>query len=359
MNGRLEKLSAALEKAFGANYAAIITKCENIFYFLGINTAGAGALVLAGGKAYFIIDSRYIEAAQNTVKGAEIILQGRLYSQIAEIIHSANAKITALENTLSLFEYNKIKARLGEVETAADDTLTDAIEELRSIKDENELAAIYEAQHITDKAFLHMLSFIKEGKTERECALELDYFMQKNGAEGMAFETILISGAKTSMPHGVPGDNIIKKGDFVTMDFGAKYGGYCTDMTRTVAVGSVTDEMREVYNIVYIAQKTAAEAVKSGCIGGDIDKTARDIISNAGYGKYFGHALGHSVGLEIHEKPTFSPLNKKAVYENTVITVEPGIYLPGKFGVRIEDTVVVKKNGCHTEGKTDKKLIII
>ena len=215
-------------------------------------------------------------------------------------------------------------------------------------------------QRIAEEAFLHMLDFIKPGLTEREIGLELDYFMLKNGAEALSFETIAVSGPNTSLPHGVPGDRRVEEGDFITMDFGAVYDGYHSDMTRTVALGYATDEMIRVYDTVYTAAQKAIDAVKAGVKAADVDLQARNHIEKAGYGKYFNHGTGHGVGIEIHEAPTVSfRAGDTLLEEGNIITIEPGIYMPGKFGVRIEDMLEVTADGYVNLTAAEKKLIII
>ena len=202
-----------------------------------------------------------------------------------------------------------------------------------------------------------MLNFIKPGVTEKEIGLCLDYYMLRNGAEGLSFDTIALTGANTSLPHGVPGESVVKDGDFVLMDYGATYDGYHSDMTRTVCVGKPTEKMEQVYNTVLEAQLKSLEFIKAGVSGSDADKVARDIITNAGYGKMFGHSLGHGVGMEIHETPNASPSSKHIFEENMIVTVEPGIYIPDEFGVRIEDFVIVTADGCENMTKAKKSLI--
>ena len=202
-----------------------------------------------------------------------------------------------------------------------------------------------------------MLNFIKPGVTEKEIGLCLDYYMLRNGAEGLSFDTIALTGANTSLPHGVPGESVVKDGDFVLMDYGATYDGYHSDMTRTVCVGKPTEKMEQVYNTVLEAQLKSLEFIKAGVSGSDADKVARDIITKAGYGKMFGHSLGHGVGMEIHETPNASPSSKHIFEENMIVTVEPGIYIPDEFGVRIEDFVIVTADGCENMTRAKKSLI--
>ncbi|MGN0468928.1 MAG: M24 family metallopeptidase, partial [Acutalibacteraceae bacterium] len=210
-----------------------------------------------------------------------------------------------------------------------------------------------------EKAFDHILGFIKPGITEREISLELDYTMLRSGADALSFETIAVSGANGSMPHGVPGEKKIEKGDFITMDFGAVVEGYHSDMTRTVAVSSVSDKQAEIYAIVLKAQEAGLAAIKNGVSCKEVDEQARNVIKSYGYGEYFGHGFGHGVGIEIHEYPNESPKSKAVLKSGNVVTAEPGIYLPGQFGVRIEDMVLVTDDGYYNFTKCKKELIIL
>ena len=227
------------------------------------------------------------------------------------------------------------------------------------VKDEEEMELTRQAEEISARAFLHMLDFLKPGITERDAAVELEHWMLTHGGEGISFDTICVSGAKSSYPHGVPGDKKIEDGDFVTMDYGTMVGGYHADMTRTVAIGHATDEMKKVYETVRLAQQTCCDKIHAGMKGDECHKIAADIIAAAGYGEYFGHGLGHGTGLEIHESPRFSPLYPKVILENTIMSIEPGIYLPGKFGVRIEDLCIVKADGIINLTLTAPKELII
>ena len=240
-----------------------------------------------------------------------------------------------------------------------ENTLSQKLNALRQIKSQDEIELIKKAQKITDDAFSHILNFIKSGVTEKEIALELEFFMRKSGSEGVAFDTIAVSGKNSSMPHGVPTDKPLEKGDFITMDFGAKWQGYCSDMTRTVALGKVTDKQRFVYDTVLKAQKAALDVIKAETICFDVDKAARDIIDNAGFKDCFGHGLGHSVGLYIHESPACNKRDMTPLKSGMIMTVEPGIYLENEFGVRIEDMVLVTENGYQNFTKSPKELIIL
>ena len=229
----------------------------------------------------------------------------------------------------------------------------------RAVKEDWELARMRKAQEITDTAFAEMLPKIKPGLSEKQLQAELVYSLLRNGADGMAFEPIVVSGPNTSMPHGVPGERVVQEGDFITMDFGATYQGYCADMTRTVAVGYVTEEMQKVYDTVLQAQTAAIAASKPGVTGRQIDAVARNVIADAGYGAYFGHGYGHCIGMECHEAPNCSPAGEREMEKGMVSSAEPGIYLPGKFGVRIEDVVIFTEDGCENITKSPKNLIII
>lgn len=318
-----------------------------------------GAVLILPDKAYFITDSRYIEAAEEQVKGAEVIMctNTNKESDIITKILTENG-ITELgvqDGSLSYREYLRMQDVLG-VSFVPAQQLTIA---LREVKERFEVDSMVRAQRIAEKALDYVLGFIKPGITEREVTAEIEYQMTRNGAECLAFETICVAGSNTSRPHGVPSEYKLKAGDFITMDFGCKINGYCSDMTRTVALGSVSDEMRKVYETVLEAQLAGERAARAGVIGRDMDKAARDVIENAGYGEYFGHGLGHSVGLYIHEGPNASPRESRPLPAGTVVTNEPGIYLPGKFGVRIEDMLHITKDGVENLTKAPKNLIIL
>ena len=353
----IEKLQ---EKICNIADCGIITSDVNRRYFTGMKSS-AGTLLVFAEKVYFIIDFRYIEKAKKLLANSdiEVILQDKLYEQINELLLKHNAKTVSVEadwcSVLQLFEYREnLNAQLLD-----DSRFTDAINSLRMVKTNYEIEKIISAQRIAEKGFEHMLDYIKIGRTEKEIQLELDYYMLSHGAEALSFDTIALSGNNTSLPHGVPSDKKVEQGDFVLLDFGAVVDGYHSDMTRTVCVGEPTDEMRKIYDTVLKAQLTSLDAVKAGITGTDLDKTARDIIENAGYGDCFGHSLGHGVGIEIHELPNASPRYDKPILENSIVTIEPGIYIPDKFGVRIEDFVVVKSDGCFNMTKSPKNLIVI
>lgn len=354
----INKLQQALS---GKADGIIIVSPENRRYFTHFPSSD-GILIVTKSDALFLTDSRYIEAAQNSVKGCRIKELKRLSEQIPDIykeigISEMTAPKFLVESnllTVSLLKSLRKAFRGVTLSTVGGDKI---IRSLREIKTSDEIESIIAAQRIAESAFNHILNFIKPGVSEKDIALELDFYMLKNGAEALSFETIAVSGAKTSMPHGVPNDSTVKSGDFVTMDFGAVVDGYHSDMTRTVAVGKISDKQIEVYNTVLKAQQNALNAVKAGVSTHDADAAARSVIEAAGYGEYFRHSTGHGVGIEIHETPNLSPNSNKNLAAGNVVTVEPGIYIPGEFGVRIEDMVCVTDNGCINLTSAPKNLI--
>lgn len=341
--------------------AFMITSDVNRFYFTGFSSS-AGCVLITKNNAYLLVDFRYGEAAEKVVKHCKVVVFQKLTDSIKDICSEENIKEISVEQesvTLAQAESYKKAFRKFGVALSHSKLLDALINNLRIVKTDDEIKLIKMAQQITEEAYTEVLNYVKPGVTEREIALELEYLMRKKGADGVSFSLITITGSNTSLPHGVPGDNVIKEGDFFLSDIGALYQGYHSDMTRTVAVHHATDEMHKIYSIVLDAQLKALSAVKPGEKACDIDKTARDIITQAGYGDNFGHSTGHGVGLDIHEQPTLSIKSDVILSAGMVITIEPGIYLPDKFGVRIEDTVAVTKNGCENLAKIDKSLIIV
>lgn len=351
----IEKLQNQMS---GKIECAMICSDVNRRYFTGMKSS-AGTVLIFPDAAYLIIDFRYIEKARACVTDCEVILQEKLYDQINELCakHCVNT-ISIEADKLTIADYDQLSKKLAlSLDPSA--VLSELIGKLRVIKTPEQIEKMIAAQRIAEAGLSHMYDFIREGRTEKEVQLELDYYMLSHGAEALSFDTIALSGVNTSMPHGVPSDKKIKRGEFVLLDFGAVVDGYHSDMTRTVCVGQPTEKMREVYNIVLNAQKTALDAVRAGMTGKELDKTARDIISACGYGKEFGHSLGHGVGLDIHESPTASQNSSSILEDGMVVTVEPGIYIEGEFGVRIEDFVIVRENGCQNMTLADKELVIL
>lgn len=348
-----------LMKSFPEGIDAVIISSDlNRRYFTGM-LSSAGTLLVTKEKPYFIIDFRYIEKAKSVITDFDVILQeNNIYAQIDEVFAKAGVENVAVEaDCITVEEYEKLRSKLPRYAFSNSSDVSDIITELRAVKSQEEIECISKAQAITDKAFLHMLDFIKAGMTELEVTLELEYTMRKLGADGLAFDSIVVSGANSSLPHGVPSEKKIISGDFLTMDFGAAYQGYCSDMTRTVAIGEITEKQQKVYDTVLKAQLMAIEAIKPGVVCSSIDKLSRDYIYAQGYEGCFGHGLGHSLGLNIHENPRLSMLCEEIIKPNQIYTVEPGVYLSGEFGVRIEDMVVVTEDGCKNLTNSEKKLI--
>ena len=352
---RIKRLSQQLPENIDA---ALITSDVNRRYYTGF-VSSAGTLLVTRKEAVLLLDSRYVEAGSKKVTDAKVMLMTDMAKQLNELFEEFGVKTVGIESGYMTVESLFSLRRTLNVTILDEPYLNEVILKQRCIKSAEEMQEIRAAQAITDKAFLHMLDIIKPGLVEKDLQLELDYFMLKNGATGLAFETILAAGANGSMPHAVPGLNKVKEGDFVTMDFGAAHNGYCSDMTRTVAVGKISEEQKKVYDLVYKAQTSAVDAVRAGVPCNSIDAVARDMIYKAGYEGKFGHGLGHSLGLEIHENPRFSPICDVITEAGMVLSVEPGIYLEGRFGVRIEDIVEITENGCDVITKSEKKLITL
>ncbi len=353
----INKLKAYLKEK---NAAALIMSEENICYFTSFHSSN-GYLVVTGEKAIFLTDSRYIEAAGNKIKTCDEIIETKgMEKSLKPVIDSLGIKTLMLESErVTVARYNEIKKIFSHIGVICDDDLDKQISRIRMVKNKDEVAKIVKAQRISEKAFEHILGFIKVGRTEKEVALELEYFMLRNGADALSFETIAVSGKNSSLPHGVPSDKKIESGDFVTMDFGAVTDFYHSDMTRTVAVGEVSSKQTEAYETVLEAQLKALGAIKAGVPCREVDAVARDIIAAKGYGDYFGHGLGHGVGVEIHESPSLNPSSNITLEQGHIVTVEPGIYLPGQFGVRIEDMAVVTQDGCENLTVCEKQLIVL
>lgn len=351
---RIEKLGQAIPE----NSCALITADVNRRYFTGMKSS-AGAVLVFNDSAYLLVDFRYYEKAHNTVTDCEVVRLTSLHTQINELMKKHNCSQLLIENeTMTIAELDRLWEDLdAHIEVDSGDTLSGLIEDMRMIKTEEEIRLISTAQKIAEQALEKALDFIREGVTEKEIALFLNDSMLRNGAEELSFETIALCGKNTSMPHGVPSDKPLKKGEFILMDFGAVYEGYHSDMTRTVVLGEPTEEMEQVYSIVLEAQSRAINAAKAGITGKRLDQVARDFIAANGYGESFGHGLGHSVGMEIHESPCANTRDDTVLEENMIMTVEPGIYLPDKFGIRIEDFVVIKQNSCFNLTNAPKNLI--
>ena len=342
-----------------APYDALVLTSEiSRRYAAGFHST-AGAVYLSARQAVFFTDFRYVEAARAAVTDFEVceIGGGKSYTAaINDLIEQDGVKKVALEDrALTYAEYTAWASALH----AAAVRLEDGVERLRICKEDDEVEKIVAAQRIAEQAFEEVLNDIRAGATEKEIAARLTYLMLHYGAENMSFDPIVVSGANSSKPHGVPTEKQIAAGDFVTMDFGCIVDGYCSDMTRTVAVGHVTDEMQTVYDTVLNAQLAGIACCKAGVTGRDVDAAARQVIADAGYGEAFGHGFGHGVGLEIHEAPTAGPSGAAPLPAGSIVTAEPGIYLPGRFGVRIEDMLYVIEDGCIDLTEAPKGLLVL
>ncbi|MBO5286538.1 MAG: aminopeptidase P family protein [Clostridia bacterium] len=353
MINRINKLRAHFE-GLGVD-AVYVTSQTNHRYFTKFDN-GDGSLLITRKGAYAFEDFRYIEIASELLTGVYTVVEpkGKKCDWLGEILKAEGITRLGIEDhSMSLNAYMLLKSEL-EAELVGIGT---TINSMREVKDEWEIEQIARAQEITDLAFEHILKILSTDITETDVAAELEYFMRKHGAEDKSFETISISAEKTSLPHGVPENKRIKNG-FFTMDFGATFNGYHADMTRTVCIGKADADMKKLYNTVLQAQLAGLEFLKAGVNCKDADKVARDIIYKE-YKGYFGHSLGHSVGLEIHEMPALSPNCDKILVKGNVVTVEPGIYIPKKYGTRIEDLVVISENGIRNLTKSPKELIEI
>jgi len=341
-----------------AHEAVLIHDPSNMFYLSGYTGEG---MVLIAQKVWAIItDFRYTEQAQKQAPVFSVEATSkdrRAETVVAELCHEFHLdKLYYEDNYVTVRGFESLKKTVPGMEWKS---VAGEPQRLREVKDDVELDLIRKACKITGEAFERMLGVIKEGMTEKEIALRLEYDMLQNGADGIAFSTIVAAGANGSLPHAIPSDYQVRKGDMITMDFGAKCGGYCADMTRTIALGQPSDEMIRVYETVLEAQKRSQDAVRAGRICREVDAIARDYIDQNGYAGRFGHGLGHSLGIDVHEMPSLNQSCSAVLEENQLVTVEPGIYLPGVGGVRIENTVIVRKDGCEALTLPSRELIIL
>lgn len=351
----VKKISEKLSQ-YGLD-AMLITSEPGEFYAVGFH--GEGVLLVTADNSWYYTDSRYIEAAQEQIEMENVSLPtaGRNYrATVEELVQAHGLKTVGFEDMYMTVAAHK---SWSEGLSAQLKPASALMEELRASKDEKEVEALVAAQRIAEKSLEETLSWMKVGMTEKEVAAYLEYRMISNGAEKKSFDTIVASGPNSSKPHAVPGGRKIQEGDFVTIDFGCVVNGYCSDTTRTVAMGEPSDEMRKVYDIVLQAQLAGIAAARAGLSGQEIDGAARKVINDAGYGEYFGHSFGHSLGIEIHENPNLAPSNSNPMPVGAVVSAEPGIYLPGKFGVRIEDVLILNDTGCVNITKYPKELLIL
>jgi len=338
--------------------AIIISKPENRRYYSGF-TGSSGMLLIHPLVQYMITDFRYVEQCKRQCPDYKIVNASgqKALEFIQRVCKELGIHTLWFEEEYVTYEnYQKIKENTCDVELVPAKGIAS---KNRMVKTQEEIESIRQAAAIADAAFSHMLEYIKPGMTEKEVALELEFYMRRLGCEALSFSTIIGSGANGALPHAYPTDKPLEAGDLVVMDFGCVYNGYCSDMTRTIGIGKIENELKEIYEIVLEAQQKALNGIKAGMTGIEVDRLSREVIESKGYGEYFGHGLGHGVGLEIHEGPTLSQKGEQVLEPNMVVTVEPGIYLPGKGGVRIEDLVVVKEDGIVNLTASPKELYII
>lgn len=354
MFARVNKLRALMKKNELTGF--LVTSSYNLRYLTNF-TGTAGLALITQNNAFFITDFRYTEQAAEQIDGYEIIKHNaNIYGEVVKLVEQE--KLTNLafeENFISFSEYSVLE----EIIPCDLIPITGMIEELREVKDEEEIEIIQKACSIADLGFKHILTVIKPGMTEIEVANQLDFYMRSLGATSVSFDTIVASGLRSAMPHGVASDKIIEKGDLITLDFGCYYDGYVSDMTRTFAIGEPNDKLKEIYQIVLEAQLKVIAEAKPGLTGIQLDAIAREHIASYGYGEAFGHSTGHGIGLEIHEGPNVSFSAEKQFVKGNVITDEPGIYLPGIGGVRIEDDLLLTEGGNCVLTQAPKELIIL
>ena len=356
MTWEWQQLAARFEEGEGALITA--TPEQRLLTHFAVEDA---TVLVARDAAVLVTDSRYIEAATRDVKAMEVLCPRRFYDEIRDWLAAHGvSRLQVQARQMSLASFAAWKNALPAVTLSNSGRLDEWLAAIRTVKSVDQIAAIRAAQALTDDGFSYILTRMEAGRTEREIALDLEFYMRRQGADGMAFDCIVVAGENGSLPHGVPGNRPLRRGDLVTMDFGAKLDGWHSDMTRTVAVGEVADWQREIYDTVLAAQTACLNGLKAGMTCAAGDALARDVIKAAGYGDYFGHSTGHGVGLQIHEAPSLSPGGGERVLQaGEVVTVEPGIYLPGRGGVRIEDMAVITADGIENLTKSPKNLIIL
>ncbi len=347
------------QKTLAAQECALLFSPVNRRYLTGF-TSSDGVLFVTRENAVLYLDSRYYEMAclkqQKGQLSVGLQLSPAAFSKdFSALSEQGQAPIVRFEDLFLTV------AKLSGLEKAYPGSrftpMGRRIEEMRIVKTETEIVRIRASQALAEEAYCYILPRLKEGRSEQSVAAELEYYMKRQGASGASFSTICVSGTRSSLPHGTPTEVPLKKNCFITMDFGCVLDGYCSDMTRTVCLGKADEKMRLVYDTVLSAQKNALSAVRAGVTGKEVDDAARNTIISAGFGSYFGHSTGHGIGLEIHEAPGFGPRSEERIPAGAVLSVEPGIYLPGEFGVRIEDLVVVREGGAENLNTTPKELL--
>ncbi len=355
MTNRIEKLLALMKRADMTH--VLIQKPNNMRYLTGYT--GEGCLLVSAAETVILTDFRYVEQAGRQAPGVRVVrydAQHPMLSELLAILKAQGAeKLAVEEDEMTVESYRRMEEKLAGIELTAAHGET---EELRMVKDEGEIELIAKACAISCAAFDKMLGVMKAGMTEKEIQIELDYTMLRLGGDGLAFNTIACAGVNGSLPHAIPGDHVVQEGELLTLDFGAAYGGYCADMTRTVAFGKISDELHAIYDTVLKAQLMSLDMVGPGVVCRDVDRCARDYLDSK-YPGAFGHSLGHGVGLFIHEQPGLNMRDERKLVPGHIVTVEPGVYLPGVGGCRIEDTVAIQENGYRNLVNAPKELITL
>lgn len=334
----------------------LVHQAANRTYLSGF-TGSAGIALITALEALLLVDFRYTEQAASEAAGFEVIKADRQFIEtLTEVVRGRGLRRVGFESeSVTVKQHRDYVDRLAPAELVA----VEGVDRLRWIKDADELARIEQAVAIADAAFAHVQPILQSGAVERDVAVELGFYMRRHGAEKEAFETIVASGPRSALPHGRASDRVLQAGDLVTLDFGAVYRGYASDCTRTVVLGSASPKHQQIYATVLAAQRAALAGIRPGMTGKEADGIARAIIAEAGYGEAFGHSLGHGVGLVVHEGPTLSPREEAVLAPGMVVTVEPGIYLPGWGGVRIEDLAVITEEGCRSLTRAPKELLVL
>ncbi len=351
---RIDKIRALLDEL--QIDAMLVSHIPNIRYLSAFSGSAAWVIVTKN-KDYFITDFRYKDQSAAQVKGFEIIINQNITEELKKIVESAGIKKIGFESGHVVF--SAVEAFKKSFEEAEFTPVFERIEKLTMQKSPDEIEKIRKAVEISDKTFDKILKFIKPGMTELEVSAEITYTHKKLGASKDSFDPIVASGWRGALPHGIASDKVIQKGEMVTLDFGCVYDGFCSDITRTIAVGEPSQEMKKIYEIVLDAQLKAIAAAKTGVSSKEVDGVARELIAAAGFGGNFGHGLGHGLGIEVHEIPGLNSRTDMPLAESSVVTIEPGIYVDGLGGVRIEDDVLITNGGCEVLNRSPKKLIIV
>ncbi|MEW6276071.1 MAG: Xaa-Pro peptidase family protein [Bacillota bacterium] len=356
MTERIERLREKLKDKGLA--AVLVMQPENRRYLSGF-TGTAGALLIDQQKCHFLVDFRYLEQAGEECPGWQIYeVKESIFASLAELLPQLGISSLACEGDyLTCKQFNDLRDKLVQVETIV--PLYGLVEEIRKIKDPAEIENLRRAAELADHAFWYILDFIRPGVQERDVALALEFFLRKKGARKVSFDFIVASGTRGAMPHGVASEKTLQAGELVTIDYGCEYQGYYSDITRTVSLGPPDRKQAEIYGVVLEAQATGLRALKAGVKASEVDQAVRDVTARYGYQENYRHSTGHGVGLAVHEAPRLAKQDETVLEAGMVVTIEPGIYLPGWGGVRIEDMAVVEEHGCRLLTHAPKEELIV